>query len=94
MTIPPIHNCIVQWTDDPEQDDRLYLNVFVTDSDPYFYELNSEFTPDTKRHASYNSYEAYITDVLNVLCDPPYLYIPTIATTAKEARALHPELFI
>lgn len=93
MTIPPIHNCIVQLYNDPELDDGLYLNVFVTDSGPYFYALNDESIPDTKKHISSNSYEAYISDILDV-CDPPYLYIPTTATTAKEARALHPELFI
>ena len=93
MTIPPIHNCIVQWTDDPEQDDGLYLNIFVTDSDPYFYRLNSVFASDTKKFIYHSSYEAYITDMLDV-CDPPYLYIPTTATTAKEVRSLHPELFI
>lgn len=93
MTIPPIHNCIVQWSNDPEQDDGLYLNIFVTDSDPYFYRLDSVFVLDTQKYDSSNSYEDYIADILDV-CYPPYLYIPTIATTAKEARALHPELFI
>ena len=93
MTIPPIHNCIVQWSNDPEQDDGLYLNIFVTDSGPYFYTLNSVFVSDTKKNTSSATYEDYITDILDVH-NPPYLYIPTTATTAKEARALHPELFI
>ena len=94
MTIPPIHNCIVQWLNDPSDgDDGLYLNIFLTDSDPYYYNLTSEYMPDTIAEPFSKTYEGYMTDVLNVW-DPPYLYIPTTATTAEEVRSLHPELFI
>ena len=94
MTIPPIHNCIVQWTNDPfDGDYGVYLNIYVTHSSPYYYDLTNEDVPDTEKQLSSTSYEGYIAQVLNPL-DPPYLYIPTTATTAKEVRSLHPELFI
>ena len=93
MTIPPIHNCIVQWTNDPDLEDGIYLNIFVTDSDPYYYSLTSKYMPDTEVNIATKTYENYITNVLDIY-NPPYLYIPTTATTAKEARTLHPELFI
>lgn len=93
MTIPPIHNCIVQWHNDPHLDDGIYLNIFVTDSNSYFYCLTDENIPDTRKQTSPKTYEDYMIGILNTL-NPPYLYIPTIATTAEEVRSLHPELLI
>ena len=84
MTIPPVHNFIVQWGKGGE----IFLNIFDSPR-PGFFCISSPkkgWVPFV-----HNVYEEYIEKVFNM--DVP-IYMPTTATTAEEARQLHPELLI
>lgn len=86
MTIPPVHNFIVQWA----KENGTYLNIFDTDK-PHFYSLNSNEENRIPIRFVNTSYEEYITKMHN---SNVHLYIPTTVTTIEEARQLHPEFFI
>lgn len=86
MQIPPIHNFIVKW----EGSDLIYLLIFDT-LRPYFFRFSGHEEDDCTPIILHCAYEEYMKEFHygNVS-----IYIPTIATTVKEARQLHPELFI
>ena len=86
MTIPPVHNCIVQW----DKGGKIYLNIFDAPC-PYFLYL-SDYEEDWEpMDFRYTSYEEYIEKIYN---SDVSIYIPTTATTVEEALQLHPELLI
>ena len=84
MTIPPVHNFIVQWGKEGE----IFLNIFDSPRPGFFYISNPKkgWVPFV-----HNTYEEYIEEVFDR--DVP-IYIPTTATTVEEALQLHPELLI
>lgn len=84
MTIPPVHNFIVQWS----KGDKIYLNIFDTPRPGFFYISNHK---EGWEPFIYTKYEGYIKEIFS---RDVSIYMPTTATTAEEARQLHPELLI
>ncbi len=83
MTIPPIHNSIVQWRNKA----AIFLNIFVTPRPGFLDILN----PNRDLELFKETYKDYMEQVYK---ENPFIYIPTTATTIEEVRQLHPELLI